>query len=435
MKADIKKQLKETFPFLNYISKKKRSIPYNIERNINVKRAKKKIADKLKKGEKINVVFFESRKQIWFFDGLVELFLSDNQFDVKVVAIPFAIDGYEEMVHYMDELSDMLKERGVDCIKGYNKTTDSYLDVKKSYAPDIILFTQSYDLHTVPEFYMNRFDESLNYFVSYALRVVDNAGTFASRSNFLAYKDYFESDLLFDVAQSCRMDGVPNYSPLGSPKLDCFFSKKESCYDPWKSDGEKKRIIWAPHHSFKETGDSYIVASFLEIYDFMIKVARDYEDKIEIVFKPHPLLRHELERYWSTDRINNYYKMWDDMPNTQFVDGPYYDLFITSDAMIFDCLSFMLEYLVTGKPILFTICKEAKLSFNQFGNKLFDHIYKTNEIKKDIISFIDNVVISENDYMKEERVSFVKHHIRKEGSKSASELIFEDIKKDIRESR
>lgn len=431
MKTDTKNKIKEKYPLINYITEKKRSIPYNIQRNLNSSRAKKKILRKLNKGVKINVIFFEGRKQIWFFDKLFELFSSDNEFDVKIVAIPFASDGHEEMVHFMDELADMLHGKGINCIKGYDKKTNTFLDIKELYDPDIIFFTQAYDPHTVPMFYMNRFDESLNYFMSYALHIVANGGMFAERSQYLAYKDYYESDLLYDVAQSYRMDHVPNFSSLGSPKLDYYFEEHELIKSPWKYNGSYKRIIWAPHFSFKETGNTYIVASFLEICDFMVDIAKKYQDRIEFIFKPHPLLRHELERYWNIEKINAYYAIWDNMPNTQFFNGSYPELFVTSDAMIFDSISFILEYFMTGKPAIYTVCQNAKLAFNRFGEEIYRHVYHTKELQSDIISFIENVVIAGNDSRKQERERFIFEHLRRSVNLSSSQKIYMDVKNDI----
>lgn len=50
------------------------------------------------------------------------------------------------------------------------------------------------------------------------------------------------------------------------------------------------------------------------------------------------------------------------------------DLFLTSDAMIFDSISFMAEYMATGKPSLFTSGKRNVLDFDEFGLKVYSKL-------------------------------------------------------------
>ncbi len=404
---------------------------YNRQGRHREKEAKRRIYKKLCDGSKINIVLIASRKQTWFFDELFIL-LSENQlFSVTVIVSPFVKSGKEEMIHYAMELSNELTEKQIPFLAGYDTADDKYIDLCDSIQPDIAIFTTNWEYHAHPYFHMKHFDKSLNYIVSYAMHVVDNKGVYASPANYLCYKEFLPDGRLIEVADKYRKTSKGNYAVTGSPKLDRYTQDIQVKKDPWKKDHKHyKRIIWAPHFSFEDTGDVYVVASFYEICDYMIELAREYSDRAEFVFKPHPLLRHELEKHWSIEKIDSYYCEWDSMDNTQFFNGSYADLFLTSDAMIFDSISFIVEYLFTLKPALYTVCKNAKLTFNSFGMDAFDRHYHTKNIKEDIKRFIDNVILNESDPLMDKRKEFVSQFLNQNNKKS-SQMIYDIINDDL----
>ncbi|EEO7736005.1 hypothetical protein G6U45_001838, partial [Campylobacter coli] len=88
----------------------------------------------------------------------------------------------------------------------------------------------------------------------------------------------------------------------------------------------------------------------------------------------------------------------------------YFQSFADSDAIIHDCGSFTAEYLFTGKPACYMLMQEDDISnkFLNIGQKCLENYYHAfNE--KDIINFIQDVVIDENDTLKESRELFSKY--------------------------
>ena len=67
------------------------------------------------------------------------------------------------------------------------------------------------------------------------------------------------------------------------------------------------------------------------MYDLMIEIALLYKDKVQIAFKPHPLLKEKLIKLWGAQATDDYYRKWDNLPNGQLETGDYVDLFKTSD--------------------------------------------------------------------------------------------------------
>ncbi|MCX2717950.1 hypothetical protein OQH61_09415, partial [Helicobacter sp. MIT 21-1697] len=93
--------------------------------------------------------------------------------------------------------------------------------------------------------------------------------------------------------------------------------------------------------------------------------------------------------------------------------GDYFASFASSDALIHDCGSFIAEYLYTDKPEAFIIESQDTIEreFTPFGKEVLKHLYLVST-EKDILNFIDCVVIQEQDSMQQSRLAFAKEHIR-----------------------
>ncbi|HRA71913.1 MAG TPA: hypothetical protein PLB11_03700 [Flavobacterium sp.] len=162
-------------------------------------------------------------------------------------------------------------------------------------------------------------------------------------------------------------------------------------------------------------------------------MAIKYKDKLQIAFNPHPLLRVKLENdpNWGKEKTDAYYNKWVNLENGQFGNGYYIDLFLTSDALIHDSGSFMAEYLITGKPLLYMIRNESiKDYLNVFGEKTLELHYQSRN-QKQVIDFIENVVLNENDCMKAERDNFVRNTLLSKNGLTASQTILNYLENEI----
>jgi CDP-glycerol glycerophosphotransferase (TagB/SpsB family) len=88
----------------------------------------------------------------------------------------------------------------------------------------------------------------------------------------------------------------------------------------------------------------------------MLELAKNNQD-IQIVLRPHPFLWSTLtdRKVLSEAELRNLRESWDALPNTYVdEDGSYAELFLATDALMTDGISFLGEYpLVTGKPAIF----------------------------------------------------------------------------------
>ncbi|MDA3969259.1 CDP-glycerol glycerophosphotransferase family protein [Helicobacter ibis] len=192
-----------------------------------------------------------------------------------------------------------------------------------------------------------------------------------------------------------------------------------------------KTIIISPHHTITNW-EGLRLSNFLEFSDFFLELPKLYP-QIHFIFRPHPLLFDTIKQnpnLWN-DSVESYLTKISRIPNMTYDDtSDYLQTFMDSSALIHDCGSFLAEYLFTEKPMLF-IAKRAQAndSFTKHGKDLLDKLYLA-YTQEEIINFINEVVINNNDYMKKKRVNFTnKQIIYNQGN--AGKAIANDIIREI----
>lgn len=388
-----------------------------------------RLREKLENGEKISVCLFVSRINCWMFEELYRVLQESGKFEPIVVVKPFMSRGKEYMIECMESTYEALIEKGYDPIKGYDAETDTYFDLRENIDPDILFYTKFWKPHFHDNFYINKFRDRLNLLIDYGYNVSDHkeALNFDLQNSVDMY--FYYSDLQKNMVSKYMRNKGKNVVITGAPKLETFFDPEYIPTDPWKpQDKPKKRIIWAPHHEDKTKATMYQLDAFYDLYDVMLEIAEKYKDTVQFAFKPHPILKVKLYRYWGESATDKYYQKWADLENGQFEDGEYIDLFLTSDAMILDCLSFIAEYTATNKPALFTETSTSRVLLNDTGSAIYEYMYHAkDDLKKEICSFIDNVVIGGEDTLAEGRTEFIKEHMLPPNGKTACENIYDSI--------
>jgi CDP-glycerol glycerophosphotransferase (TagB/SpsB family) len=220
-----------------------------------------------------------------------------------------------------------------------------------------------------------------------------------------------------------------NIRATGTPMEDHLLMSKENFNDPWKDRIGKKRIIYAPHHSFKgSNGNGVELATFLENGEFLLEMAKKYKEKVTFAFKPHPNLRKKLAKVWGKEKVDSYYHEWESLDYAQVDYGEYVSLFKYSDAIIHDSSSFMIEYLFMNKPSMYLILDSVdfvKRELNDFAQKSFD-CYEHGVTHEQIEAFI-NEVINGEDKMKDKRQVFYDNYLKPPYGRTACENILRSI--------
>ncbi len=244
----------------------------------------------------------------------------------------------------------------------------------------------------------------------------------------MAWKCYTSSDLEKSFLASESLLGDYNMIPVGMPKLDDLIESSVKIRENiWKGEA-KYKIIWAPHFNMKQN------ATFFENYVFFYEFAKK-NPEISWIVHPHPRMELGVVEAGIFDNLqdyHNYLNKWDKLPNARVMAaGDYLDVFLSSDALIHDSISFLIEYFFTNKPQL-RLLPEKPRELNTVGEMIKDEVYSARgNDYSEIEDFINKVVVQGRDSKQNDRVQFIDEHFRNDYFGRSSELIVRDIKKDL----
>lgn len=423
--------------------------------------------------ETIKAAFFLIHNANWKYDGLYRLMEQDPSFDPVIIVCPYLTYGEAQMHEELDKAFSTFSQKGYNVIQT-RREDGTWLDVKNEIQPDMIFFTSPYP-YTRPEYYVTHFPDTLTFYVPYAYIITDRSWLrYQLELHYLVYNIFHESDYHRQQARQHALNRGANSVVTGYPGLDFVFRNgagsegavaagsrvvvgpgsegdgagksrvvvasgsegdgavKSRVSDPWKGgDGQKKRIIWAPHHTIETEKNPHNYSNFLAYHQFFLDLADRYAGQVIFSFKPHPLLKPKLKNLpeWGEERTERYFKTWESRPNCQLDEGLYFDLFVTSDAMIHDSISFLVEYISTGKPSLYMIIDDLVLTgFSALGREIINAHYQS-RTQEAVIAFIEQVVTGGDDPLRPEREKLLRRYLQPPNGVSASENIMNEIRR------
>lgn len=389
------------------------------------------IEERLKGRTRVKVAFIYIFSAVWKIDELYQMLLQDERFEPQIFICPYMVGGRERMLQEMDIAVEALTKKGFHFINTYDRSTDQWLDIKNEFDPDIVFFTNPYAGLTKDAYYITNFPNALSCYVPYSCAVCSlQKSQYDQLFHNLLWRFFVETpiNLTFSKAYS-RIKGE-NTVVTGYPSLDVFLRKDYQPKDVWKiKDDKLKRVIWAPHHTIDNREDLNF-STFLEYHDFMLSLAQRYRDKIQITFKPHPILQTKLYKLedWGVERTDAYYRAWDELANGQVMLGEYVDLFYTADIMIFDSISFIMEYLYVRRPGIFTVKgQHIRNRLNKLGQMCLDNYIEAGTASA-IEEAIDQLLLG-HDSLKEKRDDFFYSVLKPPHGRTASENIYDELKK------
>ena len=386
--------------------------------NLFAKRDEISIIRRLRKKETLNVAFFCQSTSLWKYETLFLQMIVDKHFN-PIFFISPKLDIYKAMRNEIKMMQAYCIEKGFPYVGLKNNFFYIGQDITK-YEIDIAFYTQPYSNISCREYYYDRMKDALLCYTPYGYLISKLKHNYISVLNQIAWKNYLPTTEAKRIAISFNpsFNNLYDYGYLG---YDVYNNCKPY---QWGKEG-KKRIIWSPHFS---VGDGWIhLSSFLEIDDFMVELARKYEDSISIAFKPHPYLYPTLCRVWGRKKTDAYYNLWNTMPNCMLVNGSGYSLMKSSDAMIHDCASYLLDYMYTQKPCLYvSLSGHLNVESGQDGIDAYEahyHAKNTEEIER----FIKKVVLDGIDVMESSRREVLHKHIIKPEHNTATNRIMNDL--------
>lgn len=372
---------------------------------------------KMRKKEVINVTFLVNDLPTWKTENLLTAMLEHKRFS-PIVGIPVAIERPGSHL----EVEQYCKSKNYPCL-----ILDSDKRIKPQTKADIVFYLKPYQTEYHPRHrYLENLD-IIHMYVFYSFHGILEPAVLNKPMYRVLLYDFYDNQLSAEDAKKDSWNHGKNFCVTGLPFADQLLEDKAMTPDQWKDKSNRKRIIYAPHHTIGNIhmkGCDY--GTFLETGDIVLELAKKYKDEVFFAFKPHPLLWQRLTWIWDEARVAAYYKEWQDLENAQYENGPYMGLFKHSDAMIHDCSSFIAEYIAMDKPVMFLL-KDEHITDNL--NQAFKYAHKVHyhgKTRNDIEQFI-RMVINGEDPISDERHMFVNNYLRPPHGKSACSNIINAI--------
>lgn len=400
-------------------------------------------AERLAKKNRMKILFLVKDSTEWSCEKLYHMLAEREGVEVGIMVAPFGVGTQQTIWQTYERTISFFESKNYTTFGIYDKYQNRFRSWKEIGVPDIVF-------HLNPHY--TAFQESanicnfplsiLNIYIPYGIMIYGNVEhQFNQLSHMLYWKIFCETAVHKEMADKYSDIGDSNVVCSGYVKMDEFFEDDTSkMEDIWKiapaaKGAEVKKIIYAPHWSIKDAFTGF--GNFDKIYKELYEYAKEHAATTSWIFRPHPMLRAgvvEQGLFATEEEFDDYLRMWEELPNARVSEeGTYIDLFKTSDAMVLDSVSFMAEYLYTGKPMLFLT--RDRQTFNEFGKRVKEVLYTADGSDfSSITGFISEVVIGGRDWMKEKRAEFYQKYLNypaKQG-KLASEYVLDYIMKQIR---
>lgn len=312
----------------------------------------------------------------------------DSNIEWTFVIVPFKQGGVEVS---LDKIEKIMLEKNYPYIKGYDEVTKNYLDIKQ-FSPDITLIQTPYDHQRISYLYSSKYFSTFSrcYHISYGCSLIDY--------DFPPYKEvlYHQDKLCTTLCENTEFCKIldkykihPNI-PIGYLKCDKYINYKNNPNFTFKKREDYKHIIaWKPRW-LGTIGDSNLV-TYLE---FFIRYCKENSDTL-LYFILHDLLRDEIvfkRRIYTKTKFDNLMSEIIEMSNIKIINhGDFLDDVFNSDIFIGDYCSTIMEFSLSGKPVIYTPCE---VTHSSYGKKIINGYYivnNTDEMKNQLIQLKDNI--------------------------------------------
>ncbi len=331
---------------------------------------------------KINIVFLYQMPELWNkLEPVCEEFIKDEKFNVIILTIPKQEILIDSRVEKYSENENFKTIKHFDCKVIDAKVNENEWYDLKNLNPDYVFYQRPYDNY-LPNIYRsyNTIKYTKTCYVPYGWIMTTNLQETCLNREFFRnlYLYYAENMEIYSIvnkrAPFSNALNLRRTLSLGSPSLESVYKLKNSESISWCRDrkSDKLRIIWTP----RWTTDAHLCASnFFEYKDKFIEFARKNKDTF-ILFRPHPLA---FENYlklglMNQDEIDEYKNNVNQLENASMdSQKDYLTTFWDSDILVTDISAIIVEYFLTGKPIIY--CDNGTAPLDKFTTEMAKGFY------------------------------------------------------------
>lgn len=356
----------------------------------------------------INVLFVCHEPSLWsMFESIYKTMENDPDFSPLVVALPYMHPNLSNGQYNDAGMFEFCESRKIQAIRGYDKKKNEWLN-PTSLMPDYIFFQTPYALYpqawSVEQISMM----ARVCYIPYGSSVAkgDIAAGVHPEGFFRYTSLFFLENLMKRELFEKRFEGRNWFNKgrvvvSGYPKLDYLDETKEYIGKAWRRGIQKdiKRILWTPRFLSSEG-----TCHFFDYKDYFFEFCKN-NPGIDFIFRPHPLCFQNFIKtgempFDEQKKMKHEYNMSLNMVIDE--SGNYEDTFMTSDILISDYSSMMIEYFATGKPIIYT---HRKNEFNEYALALSEGMYWVQNIKE--LDKTISMLLSGNDPLCKKRKEFM----------------------------
>ncbi len=317
----------------------------------------RRLLEKKRAHEKVNVVFVCHRPPVWeSLHSVYEALKADDLFRVRIVAIPNKKQEpgtglFHE--HYETEGAEEFW-RGEDCLNGYDYETGQWLDLR-SLNPDYVFFQQPYNMTRSRPYQSGVVSKyaKIAYVAYFSPIVLDDTYDESVPLDYIKDLSFFftqhDADHAFIQNRFRSLDmHLCRIIEVGNPRFDRMALHAGEACGIW-NDPNSFKILWTPRWTTNE-GNCH----FFDYKDRLTEYCGGHPE-VEFVFRPHPQAfkewnatgeMREAEQRRFKERFQGGNMHLDESKN-------YYPLLFSSDCLIADRSTIIIDYLCTHKPVIF----------------------------------------------------------------------------------
>lgn len=342
-----------------------------------------KLKKKKKKNDKLRIVFLCQLGQVWgCVQSIYEAALEDDMVEPYIIALPETWEENADKNAY-----NYMRECGYDVIDGYDREKKEFFDLT-ALNPDYVFLPRPYD-HYLPQQFQS---ETLARYtkVCYVCYGYTSEGDYILKT---CFSKYFVSNCYMVFAENASVEAyckkqMPLSSRLGLhrviktpfPRFDLLkeFEGSRGCGWPHQDERAEKQIIWTPRWTLDEKLGG---TNFFNFKDFFFEFA-DAHRECDFLFRPHPLAFDNFVKVgaMTQEEVLEYKKRCENTENICLdTRKEYLDNFASADILVSDMSGVVVDFAVTGKPVIFCSYKEI---FNDANKKLMDAYYVVHNVQE-----------------------------------------------------
>jgi len=363
--------------------------------------------------EKIISVFLVHHIAAWdALSGIYEAMVSSPDFLPVVISIPFNFNsGRQGIFDGEDDVHRGLAATNVSHLRFNFLDHSQGLAKLKSIQPDILFRQSPWDPDIPPAYATGALDFTRLVYTDYGIGILqDNPANIRidydqdlHRRAWMLLCANEEQKHIYETLTSHKGRRAV---VTGYPKFDKLVQRgRERKFWPIESATRKFRLIWAPHHSVRpgHLGFGTFPFVFREIMQWIFR-----NPDVEVVLKPHPMLFESCAHGMLTrEDVEKFLALWRSLPNTDYVTGgDYGPLLAASDAMLTDGITFLVEYQLFDKPLIW-LDSGRHIGFNSIGQKVLNGLH-TAKSAAEALNLVGEIRKRTDDPLREKRAEVVR---------------------------